>query len=158
MHIQNWRSDTSAKWDMIESGKWMQKAVWNRWVTTMERDQPHKTPITSTWTEDFLTREGEGRKSVGDWLRDKTYHGRHGEVSFRRMRVLSHARLAYRNGATIQMGYADYVNVAERWVSSYWGEDPLWAPPDICRATCVASKLHRIQGLTIRVFSGFRKT
>ncbi len=37
-----------------------------------ERDQPHKTPITSTWTVDFLTREGEGRKAVGDWLRDKT--------------------------------------------------------------------------------------
>jgi hypothetical protein len=50
----------------------MQKAVWNRWVTTLEWDQPHKTPITSTWTADFLTREGEGHKSVGDWLRDKT--------------------------------------------------------------------------------------
>jgi hypothetical protein len=41
-------------------------------VTTMEREQPHKTPVTSTWTSDFLTREGEGRKAVGDCLRDKT--------------------------------------------------------------------------------------
>ena len=41
-------------------------------VTTLERDQPHKTPVTSTWTADFLTREGEGRKAMGDWLRDKT--------------------------------------------------------------------------------------
>ncbi len=40
---QNWRSDAPLKWDMIASGKWMQKAAWNRWVTTMERDQPHKT-------------------------------------------------------------------------------------------------------------------
>jgi ribonuclease HI len=72
MPDQNWRSDSPDKWDMIASGKWMQKAAWNRWVTTLERDQPHKTPITSTWTADFLTREGEGRKSVGDWLRDKT--------------------------------------------------------------------------------------
>jgi hypothetical protein len=70
MPDQNWRSDSPDKWDMIASGKWMQKATWNRWVTTLERDQPHKTPITSTWTADFLTREGEGRKSVGDWLRD----------------------------------------------------------------------------------------
>jgi hypothetical protein len=72
MQDQNWRSDTSAKWDMITTGKWIQKAVWNRWVTTLERDQSHKTQITSTWTVDFLTREGEGHKVVGDWLRDKT--------------------------------------------------------------------------------------
>jgi hypothetical protein len=72
MTDQNWRSDTPDKWDMIASGKWMQKAAWNRWMTTLERDQPHKTPITSTWTTDFLTREGEGRKSVDDWFRDKT--------------------------------------------------------------------------------------
>jgi hypothetical protein len=72
MSDQKWRSDASSKWDMIETGKWMQKTVWNRWVTTLERDQPHKTPITSTWTADFLTREGEGRKEVDDWLRDKT--------------------------------------------------------------------------------------
>jgi hypothetical protein len=40
-------------------------------VTESERDQPHKTLITFTWTPDFLTREGEGRKAMGDWLRDK---------------------------------------------------------------------------------------
>jgi hypothetical protein len=62
MQNQNrgWRPDASAKRDMIGTGKWMQKAVWNRWMTTMERDQSHKTPITSTWTTDLLTREGEG--------------------------------------------------------------------------------------------------
>ncbi len=37
MDDQNWRSDASAKWDMIAS-----------------------------------TRDGEGRKAVDDWLRDKT--------------------------------------------------------------------------------------
>jgi hypothetical protein len=66
------KSDAPAKWDMIATGKWIQKAAWNRWVTKSERDQPHKTPITSSWTANFLTREGEGRKAVGDWLRDKT--------------------------------------------------------------------------------------
>jgi ribonuclease HI len=72
MQNHNWRSDAPSKWDMIATGKWIQKAAWNRWVTESERDQPHKTPITSTWTADFLTREGEGRKAIGDWLRDKS--------------------------------------------------------------------------------------
>ena len=99
MSDQSWRSDAPAKWDMIASGKWMQKVVWNRWVTTLERDQPHKTPIISTWTADFLTREGEGRKAVGDWLRDKTISWKARRNSFRRMRVFSHVRLACKNGA-----------------------------------------------------------
>ena len=37
-----------------------------------ERDKSHKTPVTTTWTTDFMTREGEGRKSMGDWMRDKS--------------------------------------------------------------------------------------
>jgi hypothetical protein len=37
MTDQNWRSDASAKWDMIATGKLMQKAAWNRWVTTLQR-------------------------------------------------------------------------------------------------------------------------
>ncbi len=72
MQNHNWRSDAPSKWDMIATGRWIQKTAWNRWVTESERDQPHKTPITSTWTADFLTGEGEGRKAIGDWLRDKT--------------------------------------------------------------------------------------
>ena len=63
---QRWRPDAPAKWDMIASGKWIQKVVLNSWGTTREREEPNKTPVTSTWTEDFLTREGDGRKSVGD--------------------------------------------------------------------------------------------
>ena len=69
---QNWRSTTPDKWDTIASGNWIQKTVWNLMVTELERDQPHKTPVTSTWTTNFLTREGEGRKAMGDWLRDQT--------------------------------------------------------------------------------------
>ena len=66
----NWRVTAPDKWDEIVSGNWIQKAVWNRMVTTLESDQPHKTPVTSTWTGDFLTREGEVRKTMGDWLWD----------------------------------------------------------------------------------------
>jgi hypothetical protein len=32
----------------------------------------HTTPVTTTWTADFLTREGEGRKEMGNWLHDKS--------------------------------------------------------------------------------------
>ena len=52
---QNWKSFSSDKWDKITSGKWIQKTVWNRMVTMMERDQPHKTPVTSAWTEQMTT-------------------------------------------------------------------------------------------------------
>ena len=68
---QSWKSTAPEKWDAIASGRWIQKAAWNRMVTASERALPHKTPVTSTWTADFLTREGEGRKAIGDWLRDK---------------------------------------------------------------------------------------
>jgi hypothetical protein len=64
----------SEKWKTVASGQWMQKAVWNRMVTRTMREHPHTTPVITTWTSDFLTREqreGEGRKSMGDWLHDK---------------------------------------------------------------------------------------
>jgi hypothetical protein len=63
---QNWKSVSPDKWDKIASGQWIQKTEWNRIVTLMERDQSHKTPVTSTWTADFLTRKGEGRTAMGD--------------------------------------------------------------------------------------------
>ena len=61
----------SEKWETVASGQWMQKSAWNRMVTRTMREQPHTTPVTTTWTADFLTREGEGRKAMGDWLHDK---------------------------------------------------------------------------------------
>jgi len=61
----------SEKWETVASGQWMQKSAWNRMVTRTMREQPHTTPVTTTWTADFLTRECEGRKAMGDWLHDK---------------------------------------------------------------------------------------
>jgi hypothetical protein len=59
----------------IGANKWRKGLFEERSVDTdgdqQMRDQPHKSPITSTWTVDFLTREGEGHKAIGDWLRDK---------------------------------------------------------------------------------------
>ena len=34
----NWRVTAPDKWDEIDSGNWIQKSVWNRMVTTLERD------------------------------------------------------------------------------------------------------------------------
>jgi hypothetical protein len=39
-------------------------------VTESERDKLHRSPVTFTWTSDFLKREAEVRKVMGDWLRD----------------------------------------------------------------------------------------
>jgi len=74
------------------------------------------------------------------------------------MRVFSHARLVYKDGANIQMGYASYARDAEKWVSNYWEEVPLGAPPGIWRAACVASKPQLPQEPTIHVFSGCKTT
>ena len=60
------------KWEKVASGLWIQKTVWNRTVIRSEREQSHSTPVTTTWTADFLTREGEGRCAMGEWLRDKS--------------------------------------------------------------------------------------
>ena len=59
------------KWETVASGQWIQKEVWNRLVTRTMWEQSHTTPVTTTWTFDFLSREGEGRKAMGDWLHDK---------------------------------------------------------------------------------------
>jgi uncharacterized protein YhfF len=40
-------------------------------VTLTKREQPHKTTVTTAWTADFMTKEGEGRKAMVEWLRDK---------------------------------------------------------------------------------------
>ena len=74
------------------------------------------------------------------------------------MRVFSHARLVYKDGANIQMGYVNYARGVEKGVSNYWEEDPLGTPPGICRAACVASKPQRSQEPTIHAFIGCKTT
>ncbi len=56
----------SEKWETVTSGQWIQKESWNRMVTRTMWEQPHTTRVTTTWTADFLTREGEGQKAMGD--------------------------------------------------------------------------------------------
>ncbi len=43
-------------------------------------------------------------------------------------------------------------------VFSSWGEDPPAASLGICRVVCTASKPQRLQGLTMRAFSGYKMT
>ena len=74
------------------------------------------------------------------------------------MRVFSHARLVYKDGANIQTGYVNYARGVEKWVSNCWEEDLLGAPPGIYRAACVASKPQRPQEPTTHAFSGCKTT
>jgi len=55
---------STEKWEKVASGQWMQKAAWNRMVTRTIRELPHTTPVTTTWTADFLTREGENQPAA----------------------------------------------------------------------------------------------
>jgi hypothetical protein len=117
-------------------------------VTTMEREQPHKTPVISMWTEDFLTRGEEGRKAVGGWLRDKTIPWK---VRTNADVFPCEARLP--NEAHIQIGSANCASAAESWASTCMAEVPPAAPRGTCRAVCAASKLRRQQGLTMPAFN-----
>jgi hypothetical protein len=53
------------KLDKVTSGQWIQIETWNRMVTSPVREQPRSTLVT-TWTVDFSTRKGEGRRTIGD--------------------------------------------------------------------------------------------
>jgi hypothetical protein len=101
---------------MIVSGNWIQKMVWNRLVTKMERDQTHRVPIASTWTVDFLTREGEGHTTVGDWLRDKTISWKERRRFLQTNSGVFHARFVWRSGANIQQGLTTSVFIRNKMI------------------------------------------
>jgi hypothetical protein len=41
-------------------------------VTRTMWEEPHTTPVTTTWTTDFLTQEGEDRMVMDDCLHNKS--------------------------------------------------------------------------------------
>ena len=49
----------------IQNHRWLRKAAWNRMVIHEKRKTLQKSPVSTTWTVDFLTRSGEGRKVLG---------------------------------------------------------------------------------------------
>ena len=53
--------------ETVSSGQWIKRVTWNRMTIKPMREQPHTTPVTTTWTIDFLTRVGEDRKVMGNW-------------------------------------------------------------------------------------------
>ena len=113
------------KWETVASGQWMQRAAWNRMVTRPMREQPYTTSDPGNYCvdsrSDFLTREGQGRQAMGDWLHDKSIPWK------ARRRLLqtnsgtfpceytSPATPASRNGVSTRMGYVACVSDAERW-------------------------------------------
>ena len=136
----------SHAWFACRNGANMQTGFVNfvhgaeRWDLSYWGEDPLGTPpVTSTWTEDFLTREGEGRKTVGDWLRDKTI-----SLKTRRRLLQTNADVFHvreENGTNIQMGSANCAGAVESWSSNCWTEDPPvehwasghhWASAELC--------------------------
>jgi hypothetical protein len=76
--LQGWRALPSgvdrviSRTEILRTGQWLNPKVWAREIMEKLRTTPHSDPLTDTWTSDFLSREGEGREVVGEWLRDKT--------------------------------------------------------------------------------------
>jgi hypothetical protein len=115
----------------------MHKAAWNKMVTRTMREQLHNTPVTTMWTADFLTREGEGRKAMGDWLHDKLIPWK------ARRQISEHFRASHvlRNWVSTRIGYVACVSDAERWVWDFWAEIPPEAPQVTYKAACLDFKL-----------------
>jgi hypothetical protein len=107
---------STEEWETVASGQLMQKGAWNRMVTRTMREQPHTTPVTTIWTTDFLTREGEVRKAMGDWLHDNLIPWKTCRCLLQTNSEHFRASHASRNGASTRMGYVVCVSDAERWV------------------------------------------
>ena len=127
------------------------ETVWNRMVTLMKRDQPHKTPgpVTSTWTTDFMTREGEGSKTMGDWLRDKT-------ISWKALRRLLQTKAGtFPCEAHLQKwgkypdGICGLCKRSREMGINLLGAKPAEVPQGTFRVVCADSKPRRQQVLTI---------
>jgi hypothetical protein len=56
--------------DILRTGRWLNPKGWTREIIEKLRADPHSELLTDTWTSDFLSREGEDREVVGEWLRD----------------------------------------------------------------------------------------
>jgi hypothetical protein len=55
--------------EILRTGRWLNPKIWPREIKL--RVAPNSEPLTDTWTSDFLSREGQGRKVIGERLRDK---------------------------------------------------------------------------------------
>ena len=49
--------------EILRTGRWLNPKSWVREIMEKLRVTPHSKPLTDTWTSDFLSRDGEGRKS-----------------------------------------------------------------------------------------------
>ncbi len=72
--------------EILRTGRWLNPKVWARETMEKLRAAPHSDPLTDTWMSDFLSREGEDKEFVGEWLRDKTVPWK---VQRRLMQVMS---------------------------------------------------------------------
>ena len=126
-------------------------------VTGPVREQP-TIPVTTTWTADFLTREGKGRRAMGAWMRDKSIPWKARQRLLRQIREHFRVSPASRNGASTQMEYMACVNDAERWAWDSWVGNPLEALQVICKAACADSNLQRPPVRITLAFSKCKRT
>jgi hypothetical protein len=118
-------------------------AAWNRMVTRRVREQPNTTPVATTWTADFLTREGEGRKAMSDWLRDKSIPWKvRRRLLPETIREHFRASPASRNGVSTRMECGPCKRCREVGLGLLVG-NPLEASKVIYKAACEDFKLHR---------------
>jgi hypothetical protein len=58
--------------EILRTSRWVNPKDWAREIMEKLRTVPHSEPLTDTWSIDFLSREGEDREVVGEWLKVKT--------------------------------------------------------------------------------------
>ena len=68
--LQGWRELPSgvdrviSRAETPRTGRWLNPKIWVREIMEKLRVTPHSEPLTETWTNDFLSREGEGREVI----------------------------------------------------------------------------------------------
>ena len=121
-------------------------------VTRPMREQPHTSTVTTTWTADFLTREGEGRRAMGDWRRYKSIPWK----ARRRLLQTNSGTFPCESRLQTWAKHPDGLcGLCKRCREMGLGllGSPLEAPQVICKVACADAKLQRQPVRTTLAFS-----
>jgi hypothetical protein len=115
-------------------------------------------PVTTTWTSDFLTPEGEDRKAMGDWLHDKL-------IPWKPRRCLLQTNsetFPWETRLQKWDNHSDGIcDLCKRCIDmglGLLGVKPTRAPQVTYKTTCVDSKLQWSLEHTTNVSSKYRRT
>ena len=84
-HNQHWLQASKEGAEVSKSGSFKDERTWGRkYFEDLDQKRMGR-PATSTWSTDFLLREGSSREEIGKWLKNKSIprHGSDGEGCFR---------------------------------------------------------------------------